>query len=106
MEFKLFNHISEIEKYLQANKPRLVKADSKTICIIKKEEGLIAFENECPHLGEALHRGKINFQNEITCPWHSYRFSLDTGEEIAGRCQSLKFIKVTQSKRGVFLHLY
>ncbi|MFK7953371.1 MAG: Rieske (2Fe-2S) protein [Ekhidna sp.] len=102
MEFKLFDSIGEMKKVLVNKKPRLVKAGTKNICIVRQDENLIAFENECPHMGEALNNGPINHLDEIVCPLHSYRFNIQTGESVERQCRSLKKIKVI-SEIGVYL---
>lgn len=101
MEFKLFESIDEMKNTLVNNKPRLVKAGAKNICIVRQDEDLIAFENECPHMGESLHKGLINFQNEIACPLHSYRFNILSGECNQRECAPLKFIKVKRKNKVV-----
>lgn len=104
MELKLFESIAEAKKILKENTPQLVKAAGKNVCIIRREDSLIAFVNECPHLGESLHRGTVNYLGEIVCPLHTYRFNLDTGEEAEHRCRPLQFVKVL-SEEEVYLKL-
>lgn len=95
MEFKVFSSIQEMKNVLENRKPRLVRSGEKNICIIRLENRLIAFENECPHMGESMHNGKVNYLNEIVCPLHSYRFNILTGES-ANNCPSLKKVQVLQ----------
>ncbi len=90
---------------LQNNEPRLVIAGNRNICIVRQNERLIAFENECPHMKEGLNAGIVNYLNEIVCPLHTYKFNLKTGIEERQRCSPLKFIKVEYSADGVFLNL-
>jgi len=103
MELKLFESINESKKILKENIPRLVRAHEKNICIVRNKEKITAFLNECPHLRENLHRGKINYANEIVCPLHSYRFDLKSGEEANGRCAALKFVKVKEKSGEIYL---
>ena len=105
MELKLFESKAECEKILVENEPRLVKAADKNVCVIRQGSQLIAFINERPHLGESLHKGTINFSNEMVCPLHAYRFNLQSGEEAAQRCASLKFIRVIDKEGGIYLQL-
>lgn len=90
---------------MQNNQPRLVVVANKNICVVRQGKGLTAFENECPHMGEGLSGGLINFMNEIVCPLHSYKFNLHNGEEESRRCPTLKFIVVEFNSEGVFLDL-
>lgn len=105
MRFKLFDSLADMQRMLQNNEPRLVKAGNRNICIVRQGDKLVAFENECPHMGEGLNGGVINYLGEIVCPLHTYKFNLKTGEEERRRCRSLKFIKSTQSEEGFFLEL-
>ena len=104
MEVKLFSSIEEAKNILRINEPRLVKANGRNICIVLKGEEIIAFRNECPHMGESLHRGNINYLGEIICPLHTYRFNLKTGEEASQKCRSLEFFRVI-IKEEIFLEL-
>ena len=97
MEVKLFDSIKEAKMILPENQPRLVKAGNKNICIVRNGDQLTSFLNECPHQGESLHRGTVNYLGEIVCPLHSYRFSLKTGEPIEKSCRSLTLIPITIS---------
>ena len=72
---KLFESLLEAKKILKENEPRLVRVGSQNVCVIRNGDDLVAFINECPHLGESLHRGVVNFTQEIVCPLHAYRFS-------------------------------
>lgn len=105
MLFKLFNSRTDLEKLLQNNEPRRVIAGNKNICIIRQETGLVAFENECPHMKEGLDGGLVNYLNEIVCPLHTYKFNLATGLEEKQRCSPLKFIKVKHEQDGIYLDL-
>lgn len=105
MLFKLFDKKSDLEKSLQNNQPRLVVAGNKNICIIRQENRLIAFENECPHMGQGLNEGLVNYMNEIVCPLHAYKFDLKHGEEENKRCSPLQFITVHLKDDGVFLEV-
>ena len=103
MLFKLFSDSQEMEKSLQNNQPRLVVAGNKNICVIRQEDKLVAFENECPHMGHSLNEGLVNYLNEVVCPLHDYKFNLQNGEEEKRRCSSLKFFSVQVNTDGVFL---
>jgi len=94
MKVKLFDSLDEAKSILNENEPRLVKAKGKNICIVRQGSHLIAFNNECPHMGDNLYQGNINAFNQIVCPLHSYRFDLKTGEADGKDCQPLRFIEI------------
>lgn len=101
MEFKLFDSIEEMKDLLENKKPRLVRAGNREICIVRQNNKLVAFENSCPHMGESLHNGVVNYLDEIVCPLHAYRFNIHSGESTSN-CPSLKKVIVLMEKE-VFL---
>jgi len=104
MEVKLFDSIQEAFEVLKDHEPRLVKSNSRNICVVKRDDKIFAFQNECPHMGEPLHRGKINYLGEIVCPLHTYRFNIVTGESSKEGCNSLKRVSVIV-RDGVYLDI-
>lgn len=94
MEVKLFDSIQQAKEILIEREPRLVKFRERTICVVLLNEQIIAFDNNCPHMGHTLHQGNVNYLNEIVCPLHTYRFNLVNGEEAEQRCSSLKYYEV------------
>ena len=104
MEVKLFESIEDAFEVLKEDQPRLIRAGKKNICIIRRGNSFVAFDNECPHQGESLHRGVVNYLGEIVCPLHSYRFDLTNGETTSQPCNSLNFIPVIV-KEGVWLEI-
>ena len=103
MRFKLFDSQAKAKKILAHNQPRLVRAGGKEICIVRVGESLFAFQDACAHMGENLHKGKINYLCEIVCPLHTYRFNISTGEEAQQRCGSLKIYTIIDSPEGIFI---
>ena len=102
-EVKLFDSIQEAKKILEERSPRLVRIDGINICIIRKGDDLVAFHNQCPHMGEQLHHGVVNYLDEIVCPLHGYRFSLSGGDESSQKCGPIRFVGVDINPDGIFL---
>lgn len=42
---------------------------------------IVAFENRCPHVDGPIGRGRIAGA-AVTCPWHFFRFDLETGAAV------------------------
>lgn len=99
----LFENKSYMDRTIAVGQKRQVKADGKLICLIRTANSLIAFYDQCPHLGAALSAGHLNALNEVICPWHSFRFDLTSGEESNHRCSSLKFIEVSIEDNKTYL---
>lgn len=57
-------------------------ASEKSLLIHKRGDVLRAYENRCPHKGYALDGGlhDQDCEGELTCPWHGWRFELDSGD--------------------------
>lgn len=102
--YLVFESKHELDKHLPIGSKLKVRIKGKPICIVRKEpKGLIAFEDECPHMSESLYTGSLNHLNEIVCPWHSYRFNLETGAENENKCASLNFYEVSENDGGYYL---
>lgn len=56
-----------------------VKVNGRTLIFIKTAGSVYALLNECPHLGCAMHRGKLSGYL-LTCPCHSWTFDIRSGE--------------------------
>ncbi|MBC8196303.1 MAG: Rieske 2Fe-2S domain-containing protein [Candidatus Marinimicrobia bacterium] len=62
-------------------KVKIIIHDGTPIAVFKVENEFFAIDNRCPHRGASLGDGPI--QDEIiTCIWHSWKFSLKTGQAI------------------------
>jgi len=103
MKVKLFESQAKAKVVLNDNEPRLVRAEGKEICVVRKGEQIFAFQDACAHMGENLHKGKTNYLDEIVCPLHTYRFNMKTGEESEQRCKSLQIYEVITNSDGVYL---
>ena len=84
---------------------RLVVIGDMKICLSNFENEFKASEHTCPHRGEELHKGMVNYIGEIICPWHNYRFDLNTGVESSGRCRDLVIYPTKISDEGIFVSL-
>lgn len=51
----------------------------RRIAVYHTESGFRATENTCPHRGGPLAEGDV-IADTITCPWHVWTFSLQTGQ--------------------------
>ena len=52
---------------------------NREIALFDTDSGLRALDNSCPHQGGPLAEGDV-FDGAVTCPWHSWSFSLETGQ--------------------------
>lgn len=100
---KVFTSAEEAEQSLRLNKSIQVILEGNEICFSRVAKGFFAVADSCPHLGDSLSRGTCNFLGEVVCPWHSYRFSLETGEETTGHGLHLKTYPVKTDETGIFI---
>lgn len=102
---KVFESMAEAERRLIANKPQLLIAEGRRICLVLRDGNLLAVEDRCTHNGESLSKGSVNFLGEVVCPWHGHRFDLKTGRESAERSRDLITYPVTSNNDGVFIQI-
>ena len=84
---------------------KLIIIDGERLSVANTKNGIIAFDNRCPHQNEPLSKGLIAPNGDVVCALHYYRFSPKTGLEVSKRCNSLKFYPVVVNDKGVFLDL-
>lgn len=106
-QHKLFDSVEEAEQALPLGKPQKLRVADReeAICLVRTRAGIFAVADSCPHLGDSLSRGTTNYLNEIVCPWHSYRFSLTTGQECEYRTRRLPTFVIQIEPTGIFLQV-
>lgn len=60
---------------------KLVTFKQREIAIVACDGKFYAVENRCPHKDGPLGLGQVK-NGIITCPWHRFRFHLDTGKSV------------------------
>ncbi|MBK7649831.1 MAG: Rieske 2Fe-2S domain-containing protein [Flammeovirgaceae bacterium] len=100
---KIFASAEEADNILIENKPQLVVANGKRICLVKREGKYLAVGDRCTHNGESLSKGKVNYLGEIVCPWHGHQFNLKSGREIQERSPDLECFPVNVEQSGFYL---
>ena len=102
---RIFSSKKEALEKVRLNTAIKIEAGGHKICIVNSKDSLYAVQDSCPHLGEGLHKGTVNYLNEIVCPWHSHRFNLLSGEESARRCKDAKIYVLEINDMGVFVKI-
>ncbi len=92
-----------MEAELVVNRPRLLLAGGKRICLVRTADRLLAVDDTCTHNGESLSKGQVNFLGEVVCPWHGNRFNLVTGRESGERSADLETYPVRIDSEGVYV---
>lgn len=100
---KIFSSVGEMEQALVNKQPRLLIVRGKRLCLVRIDRELLAVEDTCPHNGESLSKGHVNFLGEVICPWHGQQFNLKTGRECAQRSRDLVTYILKEDSDGIFI---
>lgn len=68
---------------LQDGKPKLVKHGKVRLACVRSKGTVHVLEDACPHEGHPLSMGLVR-DGVLTCPWHNWKFSLETGHCLFG----------------------
>ncbi|MEO1052038.1 MAG: nitrite reductase (NAD(P)H) small subunit [Bacteroidota bacterium] len=101
--YKIFGSLQEAEAGIPQNAARLIVIRNQQICLARTNSAFFAIDNACPHMKEALHKGLINHNGEITCPLHEYRYKLSNGEECQSRTRAAKTFNVKTNEHGLYI---
>lgn len=85
------------------NKIATIEVNGKAICIAQTIHGLKACISRCPHAGGDLSQSTLDIKENIICPVHGYRFSLNTGRDSDGEGYFLKIFPVKENAEGIFI---
>lgn len=99
--YKLAESAAEIET--GANGMARMEAGGKSICLVKKADGLAACARKCPHAGGEMADGWLDAQGNIVCPLHKYRFSVTNGRNTSGEGYFLSVYPVETRPDGIFI---
>ncbi|PSP79388.1 (2Fe-2S)-binding protein [Halobacteriales archaeon QS_1_68_20] len=98
----------------------VVEVAGMEIAVVRTESGLYAVGNYCPHMGGPCGQGMISgmydrdvgeemqYQHHdevVSCPWHGWEFSLETGEHLAKSGSRLPTYEVTETDGEIYVLL-
>jgi len=102
---KVFQSETEAKNSIPVGKIQLLIINGRKLGLAHFVEGFVAFDNNCPHQNEPLHKGMLTKFGEVVCPLHFYRFDSKTGQETNNRCQPLELFPVVIDEEGLFIQL-
>lgn len=72
-----------------------VRVGGLRLAVFDTDSGVRAVENRCRHVGNPIDDGATS-DNVVICPWHGWRYDLDTGEHLTvfGRRPGLRVFPV------------
>src|SRR5919106_1233454 len=93
--------VEELEK-----KGRVViRNGARQFALMKWNGRVFALDNRCPHEAYPLSEGTVNIQDcVLTCNWHNWKFSLDTGENISGE-DDVPVYETKQESGNIWIHV-
>ena len=104
-KYLVFSDKQEGFKQIPPGGKAKIKVADTTVCLINLAGTFHAVANSCPHLGESLAKGTLNYLGEIVCPWHAYRFNIRSGEETMRRCGDLRVYRIIEEEGGVYIEM-
>jgi nitrite reductase/ring-hydroxylating ferredoxin subunit len=99
---KIFENSDTVRAQISSAKLLKLSVHGKKICLTFIDDQLRAFSDRCPHNGESLSRGKINYLGEIVCPWHGYRYNTLNGQCAEGT-GILDIFPLKETAEGLFI---
>lgn len=99
---RIYASPAEARQKLGAGRPQLIIIDGVRLCVALYNDRIHALADRCPHNGESLSKGKVNFAGEVVCPWHGYRYPLAGGPCPSGGTEAESF-PVREDDSGVFV---
>lgn len=82
---------------------RAVRVDHRSIALFWYEGQVYATDNQCPHMGYPLTRGRVR-NGVLTCDWHGWSYDLRAGGCFTGGCDDLETYPVEVRGDGVYLN--
>ncbi|MDX5422369.1 MAG: Rieske 2Fe-2S domain-containing protein [Hymenobacteraceae bacterium] len=100
---KVFGSADEAKTKVPQRQLHKFVLNGRSICFAHTSAGFFALDDACPHLGFSLSKGTTNYLNEVICPWHSYRFNLESGRECDFRSRNAVVHPVEVRTDGVYI---
>ncbi len=83
----------------------VVRNGARQFALMKWNGRIFALDNRCPHEGYPLSEGTVNVQDcVLTCNWHNWKFSLETGENISGE-DEVTVYETKQESGKIWIHV-
>jgi len=103
---RIFDGQAQAAQILQDDEPKLLVVHGKRICLVMRGDTFYAVQDKCTHNGDSLSKGKVNYLGEVICPWHNYRFDLQSGRESSTRSADLITYPLKIDEAGFFVGIF
>jgi nitrite reductase/ring-hydroxylating ferredoxin subunit len=86
---------------LELGVPTAIVVEGLAVCLVRLPDGIVAFEDRCPHRGAALSEGTL-CGTTLTCRAHTWEFDVRTGELLRLRAPArLRMLDVREIDGGI-----
>ncbi|MBK0383870.1 Rieske 2Fe-2S domain-containing protein [Pedobacter sp. SD-b] len=76
---------------------QLITVEGKKICLVKYNSEYFATAAKCPHAGADISQGWCE-NGFLVCPFHRYKYNLETGRGIIGQGDYIEIYPIKESK--------
>ena len=87
---------------LAEGKPRAVRVEGQSIALFKHNGNIYATDNQCPHMGYPLTRGRVR-GGVLTCDWHGWSYDMGGGGCFTGGCDDLATFPVEVREDEIYI---
>ena len=89
---------------LAEGKPRAVRVEGQSIALFKHNGSIYATDNQCPHMGYPLTRGRVR-GGVLTCDWHGWSYDMGGGGCFTGGCDDLATFPVEVREDEIYIDI-
>ena len=89
---------------LAEGKPRAVRVEGQSIALFKHNGSVYATDNQCPHMGYPLTRGRVR-GGVLTCDWHGWSYDMGGGGCFTGGCDDLATFPVEVRADEIYIDI-
>ncbi len=90
-------------KFVGDGKAGLVTVNGVKLCIVRKGDQLFAVRDRCPHAGGPLHKGFVDENGHLVCPWHRFKFCVEDGKSAEGEGYAVESFPVQIHPEGTYV---
>ena len=83
-------------------KPRAVRVEGHSIALFQHEGAVYATDNQCPHMGYPLVRGRVR-KGVLSCDWHGWSYDMEGGGCFTGGCDDLATFPVEVRNGDIYI---
>ena len=98
-----FVKVADLDE-LAEGKPRAVRVEGQSIALFKHNGNIYATDNQCPHMGYPLTRGRVR-GGVLTCDWHGWSYDMGGGGCFTGGCDDLATFPVEVREDEIYLDI-